>query len=67
MNILKRPHDVEIHIADPQERYRRVVGIRVCSFANGKCECRDRRHLCARVENEAAAIIEAMRHMEGSV
>lgn len=66
MNILRNSACLDIIIDDPQERLRRGVGIRVCTFANGSCECADRRHLCSGVEREAAAIIDALRTVCGA-
>ena len=67
MNILKRKDGLAFSIADPEERVRRSIALRICKFANGVCECRARRHVCARVENEAAAIIEALRNLDGAL
>lgn len=62
MSVLRtRPTDLDFTIVDPEERARRIVGIRICVFANGSCECANRRHICERVEVQAAAILDALR------
>lgn len=58
MNVL-RTNDIQL--TDDRERALRAVGIRICTFANGACECSNRRHICARVEREASAVIDALK------
>lgn len=60
MNVLKQP------IPAGDDALVRQIGIRVCKFANGECDCHDRgRHrLCARAETVAACIVQDL-HKSG--